>query len=113
MSGNLDRIQIVKGWLDADGNAQEKVYNVVWGDADKRQTDAAGKLPPVGNTVNGAKATWTNTIGDPELITVWTDPSSIRSAPPSTTLASSRSQRPAGPLSTRSDTASSSPTRSP
>ena len=73
-SGNLDRIQIVKGWLDSDGNTQERVYNVAWGDADSRQLDSDGKLPPVGNTVDVANATWTNTIGDPELITVWTDP---------------------------------------
>ena len=45
-----------------------------WGDADKRQPDAAGKLPPVGNTVDVANATWTNTIGAAELITVWEDP---------------------------------------
>jgi hypothetical protein len=73
-SGNLDRIQIVKGWLDREGNAQEKVYNVAWADSEKRQIDSDGKLPAVGNTVNVEKATWTNTIGDPELITVWTDP---------------------------------------
>jgi hypothetical protein len=73
-SGNLDRIQIVKGWLDAKGKAHEKVYDVVWGDADKRQPGPDGKLKPVGNTVDVANATWTNTIGDPELITVWTDP---------------------------------------
>jgi hypothetical protein len=73
-SGNLDRIQIVKGWLDDDGDTQEKVYNVVWGDADRRQLDGDGRLPPVGNTVDVTNATWTNTIGDPELITVWEDP---------------------------------------
>ncbi len=73
-SGNLDRIQIVKGWLDAAGTTHEMVYDVVWGDADRRQPGADGKLPPVGNTVDVANATWTNTIGDPELITVWTDP---------------------------------------
>ena len=73
-SGNLDRIQIVKGWLDDDGDTQEKVYNVVWGEADRRQLDGDGKLAPVGNTVDVARATWTNTIGDPELITVWEDP---------------------------------------
>ena len=71
-SGNLDRIQIVKGWLDAEGNTQEKVYDVAW--SDDRQPGADGRLPPVGNTVDVARATWTNTIGDPELITVWTDP---------------------------------------
>jgi hypothetical protein len=73
-SGNLDRIQIVKGWLDAGGKTHEKVYDVVWGDAESRQPGTDGKLPPVGNTVDVANATWTNTIGDPELITVWEDP---------------------------------------
>jgi hypothetical protein len=74
LSGNLDRIQIIKGWMDAQGELHEKVYNVVWGDADKRKLDSNGQLPPVGNTVNVAEASWTNTIGDPELITVWKDP---------------------------------------
>jgi hypothetical protein len=74
LSGNLDRIQIVKGWLNSKGQRQEKVYNVAWGDADNRQPDRDGNLPPVGNTVDVAKATWANTIGDSELITVWTDP---------------------------------------
>ena len=74
LSGNLDRIQIVKGWLDSKGKTHEKVYDVVWSDADKRQPGASGKLPPVGNTVDIPNATWTNTIGDPELITVWKDP---------------------------------------
>jgi hypothetical protein len=75
IGANLDRIQIVKGWLDANGRAQEKVYDVIWGDADKRKPGADGKLPPVGNTVDVENATWTNTIGDPELIAVWKDPS--------------------------------------
>jgi hypothetical protein len=74
IGANLDRVQIVKGWLDAEGNTQEKVYEVAWGDADRRQPDAGGKLPSVGSTVDVASASWTNTIGDPELITVWTDP---------------------------------------
>jgi len=74
LSGNLDRIQIVKGWLDAKGDTQERVYDAVWGDAAKRKPDARGKLPVVGNTVDIKEATWTNTIGDPELITVWKDP---------------------------------------
>jgi hypothetical protein len=73
-SGNLDRIQIVKGWMDSKGETHEKVYNVVWGDADNRALDRNGKLPAVGNTVDLENATWTNTIGDPELLTVWTDP---------------------------------------
>jgi hypothetical protein len=75
IGANLDRIQIVKGWLDAKGQVQEKVYDVVWGDADKRKADLkTGKLPPVGNTVDVPNATWTNTIGDPELLAVWKDP---------------------------------------
>jgi hypothetical protein len=71
-SGNLDRIQIVKGWLDADGDTHEKVYDVVW--SGDRTPGADGKLPPIGNTVDVENATWTNTIGDPELIAVWKDP---------------------------------------
>ncbi len=71
-SGNLDRIQIIKGWMDAPGELHEKVYDVGW--SDDRQPGPDGKLPPVGNTVDVKNATWTNTIGSPELITVWTDP---------------------------------------
>jgi hypothetical protein len=73
LSGNLDRIQIVKGWLDENGQGQEKVYDVAWGDADRRKV-RRGTLQPVGDTVDVASATWTNTIGDPELSAVWTDP---------------------------------------
>jgi hypothetical protein len=72
MSGNLDRIQIVKVWLDDRGNRQEKVFDAVW--SGDRTPAVNGKLPLVGNTVDVANATWTNTIGAPELITVWTDP---------------------------------------
>jgi hypothetical protein len=72
-TGNLDRIQIIKGWLGKDGKPQEKIYDVVWGDAATRKI-VNGKLTPVGNTVDVAKATWTNTIGDPELVAVWKDP---------------------------------------
>ncbi len=72
LSGNLDRIQIVKGWLDAAGERQERIYNVAW--SGNRQLASDGSLPPVGNTVDVANATWTNTIGAPELLTVWTDP---------------------------------------
>jgi len=71
-SGNLDRIQIIKGWLDNDNKKHEKVYDVVW--SGNREVGADGKLPPVGNTVNVKEATWTNSIGSPELITVWKDP---------------------------------------
>lgn len=74
IGANLDRIQIVKGWLDTKGELHEQVYDVVWGDADKRQPGADGKVPSVGSTVDVANATWTNTIGDPELIAIWTDP---------------------------------------
>jgi hypothetical protein len=71
-SGNLDRIQIIKGWMNADGSTDERVYDVAW--SDNRKPGADGKLPAVGNTVDIAGATWTNTIGAPELITVWKDP---------------------------------------
>ncbi len=74
IGANLDRIQIVKGWVDAHGAVQERVYDVVWSDARTRKPGPDGKLPPVGSTVDVANATWTNTIGDPELITVWKDP---------------------------------------
>jgi hypothetical protein len=73
LSGNLDRIQIVKGWVDAKGARQEKIYDVAW--SDNRKPGSDGKLPAVGNTVDVANATWTNTIGAAELITVWKDPS--------------------------------------
>jgi len=72
VGGNLDRIQIVKGWLDNDGKTQEKVYDVVW--SGDRKLGSDGKVPPVGNTVDAKKANWTNTIGASELGTVWTDP---------------------------------------
>jgi hypothetical protein len=71
-SGNLDRIQIVKGWLSSDGKTHEQVYDVVW--AGDRKPGVDGKLPPIGNTVDVAKATWKNTIGAPELSTTWKDP---------------------------------------
>jgi hypothetical protein len=69
---NLDRIQIVKGWLDEDGEQREKVYDVAWSGA--REVGVNGKLPPVGDTVDLSIPSWTNTIGAPELGTVWTDP---------------------------------------
>lgn len=72
IGANLDRIQIVKGWLDRRGALQEKVYDVAW--SDKRTPGADGKLPPVGNTVDVPNASYSNSIGDPELITVWRDP---------------------------------------
>ena len=73
IGANLDRIQIVKGWLDAGGETHERVYDVsVSGD---RQIGPDGRCAtPVGNTVDIAAANWTNTIGASELATVWTDP---------------------------------------
>ena len=71
-SGNLDRVQIVKGWTKR-GQTFEKVYDVAW--AGKRKPDpATGKVPPIGHTVNLVKATYKNTIGAVELKTIWTDP---------------------------------------
>jgi Protein of unknown function (DUF3604) len=72
IGGNLDRYQIIKGWLDRNGNLQEKIYDVAW--SGDRRPGSDGKLPSVGSTVDIANATWTNTIGAPELITVWRDP---------------------------------------
>ena len=69
---NLDRVQIVKGWLGADGRAMEKVFDVAWSAG--RSPGADGKLPPVGNTVDLATASYTNAIGAAELTTVWSDP---------------------------------------
>ena len=69
---NLDRIQVVKGWVGADGTAQEKVYNVGWSEG--RSLGSDGSLPAVGNTVDLATGRFTNDIGTPELVTVWTDP---------------------------------------
>jgi hypothetical protein len=72
IGANLDRIQIVKGWLDAKGKTHEKVYDVAWSTG--REPDSNGALPLVGNTVNIAAANWTNTIGSSELGAVWSDP---------------------------------------
>lgn len=72
IGANLDRIQVIKGWLAADGSLHEKVYDVAW--SGDRKPDAAGKLPAVGDTVDVANATWTNTIGDRELMRIWQDP---------------------------------------
>jgi len=69
---NLDRLQIVKGWLDAEGNTHEQVHDVVW--AGDRVPDAAGNLPPVGNTVNLETGEYLNSIGAPYLAVQWQDP---------------------------------------
>ncbi len=70
-SANLDRLQIVKGWLDEDGNPQERVFNVAW--SGQRVLDSAGELAAVGDTVNRSIGTWTDDIGAPELNTNWVD----------------------------------------
>ena len=72
LGANLDRIQVIKGWVDADGTTHDKVFDVAW--AGERQPGADGKLPPVGNTVDLATATYRNSIGRGELATVWVDP---------------------------------------
>ena len=71
IGANLDRIQIVKGWQDGKV-LHEKVFDVAW--SGKRSPGADGRLPAVGNTVDAASATWSNTIGASELGVVWTDP---------------------------------------
>jgi hypothetical protein len=72
IGANLDRVQIVKGWLEKEGTTKEKVYDVAWSSG--REIGADGRLTPVGNTVDVKNATWTNTIGASELGTVWIDP---------------------------------------
>ena len=72
MSGNLDRIQVIKGWLDASGQTHEHIYNAAW--AGERKLSGDGKLAAVGNTVDVRTATYSNTIGAAQLATVWTDP---------------------------------------
>lgn len=71
--GNLDRVQIIKGWVDAAGKSHEKVFDVVWSDMAKRPL-TGGKVPAVGDTIDLATATYQNTIGAPTLATVWSDP---------------------------------------
>jgi len=73
IGANLDRIQIIKGWLDAKGETHEKIYDVVWS-GDRKPNPKTGKLPQVGDTVDVPNATYTNTIGASELIKVWQDP---------------------------------------
>ena len=74
---HLDRVQIVKGWLAADGTLHEKVYDVAWSGketGDRQPDPETGKVPPVGTTVDVANAAYTNTIGATDLAAVWTDP---------------------------------------
>ena len=72
--GNLDRVQVIKGWVDKAGKTHEKIFDVAWSNPEQRKVGANGKLTPVGSTVDVATASWTNTIGTPELIAVWKDP---------------------------------------
>mgnify|MGYP001157990131 CR=1 FL=1 len=71
--GNLDRVQVIKGWVDKAGQSHEKVFDVVWSDMDKRAA-VNGNVPAVGDTIDLATATYQNTIGAPSLATVWSDP---------------------------------------
>lgn len=72
IGANLDRVQVIKGWLDAEGALHERVYDVAW--SGDRAPDADGNLPEVGNTVDIETASWQNSIGAPELLVVWEDP---------------------------------------
>jgi hypothetical protein len=71
-SGNLDRIQIIKGWTKS-GQSFEKIFDVVWS-GDRKPDKWTGRVGSVGNTVDLVNATYTNTIGATELKTVWNDP---------------------------------------
>jgi hypothetical protein len=72
MSGQLDRIQVVKGWVDAAGESHERIYEAAWSDGRRLNTD--GTLPPVGNNVDIATGLYENSIGAAQLATVWEDP---------------------------------------
>jgi len=80
IGANLDRYQIVKGWIGKDGKLQEKIYDVAWS-GERKPDPKTGKVPAVGSTVDVENATWTNTIGAPELIAVWKDPDFDASQP--------------------------------
>ncbi len=71
-SGYLDRIQVVKGWLDDDGATQERVYDVVWAGDNRLQSD--GTLTPIGDSVDLATGLTDNSVGAPSLSAVWQDP---------------------------------------
>jgi hypothetical protein len=69
---NLDRVQIVKGWLDADGRSHERVHDVAW--SGERVADASGKLPPLASSIDATGTNYSNSVGAAELATVWIDP---------------------------------------
>ena len=71
VGANLDRVQVIKGWLDEEGETHERIYDVAWAG---QRTAVNGKVPPIGSTVDVARATYDNTIGSAELSTVWVDP---------------------------------------
>lgn len=71
---NLDRVQVVKGWVDAAGQSHEQVFDVVWSEMDGKRKAVGGKVPAVGDTIDLATATYQNTIGAPTLAAVWSDP---------------------------------------
>ena len=73
LGANLDRMQIIKGWMDKDGKTHERIYDVAVSDGRKIDKDGRCKTP-VGNTVDLEAANWTNTIGASEFLSVWTDP---------------------------------------
>lgn len=76
-SANLDRVQIIKGWLNSDGSTDEKIFNIAWSDAEggvSRELDNQGDLPTVGDTVDLSTAKFSNTIGTAQLATYWADP---------------------------------------
>ena len=104
IGANLDRIQIIKGWVDKDGKTQERIYDVAVSGGRTIETDGRCKTP-VGTTVDVENATWTNTIGAPELITSGRTRTSTRRCGRSTTRACSRSRRRAGPPTTPSASA--------
>ncbi len=79
LGANLDRIQVVKGWLDAGGEPRERVYNVSW--SGERELDAAGKLPAVGNSVELTTGEVSNNIGAPQLSARWSDPDYVAGQP--------------------------------
>jgi hypothetical protein len=71
IGANLDRIQIIKGWVDENGKPQERIVDVAW--AGDREPGPDGKLPGIGNTVDADTASYSNDIGAPELLGYWTD----------------------------------------